>query len=144
MNLPASPSYILGPGDELLISIWGNSEATYNTVVDKTGVITIPAVGAIRVGGYKFEEAQKIITARLSSIYSDIQSGNPQTYASITLGNLKSITVNVIGEAFTPGTYVLPCTLPVIPFSHFPNIVNEIIIIKMQTIVFFIFPPNFY
>ena len=110
VNLPASPSYILGPGDELLISVWGNSEATYNTVVDKTGVITIPAVGAIRVGGYKFQEAQKIITARLSSIYSDIQSGNPQTYASITLGNLKSITVNVIGEAFTPGTYVLPAT----------------------------------
>lgn len=110
VNLPASPSYVLGVGDQILISIWGNSQQIYNLKVDKAGLVNIPEVGAIRVGGYKFEEVENIIHSRLSSIYSDLNSGNPHTFATITLGTLKSITVNVIGEVFNPGSYTLPGT----------------------------------
>lgn len=110
VNLPVSNTYILGPGDEIMISVWGNSQQNYSLVVDKSGIVSIPTVGSIRVGGYKFEEVQSILKNRLASIYSDLNSGNPQTFVDITMGTLRSINVSVIGEVFYPGTYTLPGT----------------------------------
>ena len=110
VNLPASPSYVLGSGDELMISIWGNSQQSYNLKIDKSGLVNIANVGAVRIGGYKFEEAESILRNKLSSIYSDLNSSNPRTFITTTLGALKSITVNVIGEVFNPGSYTLPGT----------------------------------
>ncbi|MCU4157546.1 SLBB domain-containing protein [Carboxylicivirga sp. A043] len=110
INLPVPPSYVLGPGDEILIDVWGVSQQSYNLPIDKNGSINIPNVGPVQVGGLSQEAAQKRIFSKLTSIYSDLKSSNPRTFASINVGTVKSIKVNVIGEVFLPGTYTLPGT----------------------------------
>ncbi|WP_289054459.1 SLBB domain-containing protein [Carboxylicivirga marina] len=110
INLPVPPSYVLGPGDEILIDVWGVSQQNYNLPIDKNGSINIPNVGPVQLGGLTQEAAQKRIFSKLTSIYSDLKSSNPRTFASINVGTVKSIKVNVIGEVFLPGTYTLPGT----------------------------------
>lgn len=103
----ATPSdYILGPDDEVLIDIYGNSEASYKTYVSPEGKIKIPNVGIVSVGGLTIDEAKKMLTTKLASTYSGIKSKT--TFVSITLGDIRSITVNVIGEVVYPGSYTIP------------------------------------
>lgn len=110
VNIPVSESYVIGGGDEIVIDIWGVSEQNYSLTVDRNGVVTIPLVGPINIGGLSYKDAQTKIINHLSQIYSDIQSSNPRTFASVRMGTLKAIRVNVIGEVFAPGTYTLPGT----------------------------------
>lgn len=110
VNIPVPDSYVIGAGDELIINIWGASEQTYQVIADRNGIINIPLVGPISINGVTFKDAQSIIIGRLSQIYSDIQSSSPRTFASVRMGTLKSIRVNVIGEVFMPGSYILPGT----------------------------------
>ncbi len=110
INLPVPPSYVLGPGDEVVIEVWGVSQQSYTILVDKNGFINIPNIGPIQVGSLTQEEAQKRIHNKLTSIYSDLKSSNPKTFVSINIGAVKSIKVNVIGEVFMPGTYTVPGT----------------------------------
>ncbi|NPA35812.1 MAG: sugar transporter [Chlorobi bacterium] len=110
VNIPVSPSYVLGGGDEIVIDIWGASQHNYNLLVDKNGDIYIQGVGPIHVGGLTKEAASSIILKKLIQIYSDLASENPRTFASVNVGTVKAIKVNVIGEVFVPGTYTLPGT----------------------------------
>jgi len=110
VNIPVSESYVVGGGDEIVIDIWGVSEQNYSLTVDRNGYITIPLVGPINIGGLSYKDAQTKIINNLAKIYSDIQSTNPRTFASVRMGTLKAIRVNVIGEVFAPGTYTLPGT----------------------------------
>ncbi len=110
VNIPVSPSYVLGSGDELLIDVWGASQHNYQLNVDKNGMINIPGVGPIHIGGLTRKNASGIILKKLTLIYSDLASDNPRTFASVNVGTVKAIKVNVIGEVFNPGTYTLPGT----------------------------------
>ncbi|WP_430812582.1 MULTISPECIES: SLBB domain-containing protein [unclassified Carboxylicivirga] len=110
VNIPVPPSYVLGAGDEVLIDVWGASQQSYQLMVDKNGSINIPNVGPVQVGGLTQNAAQKRVFNKLISIYSDLKSSQPRTFASINIGAVKSIKVNVIGEVFVPGTYTLPGT----------------------------------
>ncbi len=110
VNIPVPASYVLGAGDEILIDVWGVSQQNYAFTVDKNGNITIPNIGPIRVRGLTQEVAIKRIYNKLSTIYRDLKAPNPKTFASITVGTVKAIKVNVIGEAFLPGTYTIPGT----------------------------------
>lgn len=103
----ATPStYIVGPDDELLISVFGLSEQKYNLTVSAEGEIYIPNVGPLFVSGLSIEEARKKIIRKLSStIYRAINSG--QTKVSVSLGKIRSIRVTVIGQAVKPGTYTI-------------------------------------
>lgn len=106
LRLATPDNYVLGPDDELLIDIYGNSEATYNVFVSPEGKIKIPLVGVVSVGGLTMEEAKAVIRKRLAAIYTGIR--NNSTKVSIALGDIRSITVNVIGEVAYPGTYTIP------------------------------------
>jgi protein involved in polysaccharide export with SLBB domain len=110
VNIPVGDSYILGSGDELLIDVWGNSQQNYQLDVDKNGDVNIPLVGPVNVGGSTLKDAEKKIKYQLSSIYSDMSSSSPRTFASVRIGQLKAIKVNVVGEVFVPGSYTLPGT----------------------------------
>jgi len=110
VNIPVSSSYILGAGDEILIDVWGVSQQNYMFTVDKNGSINIPNIGPIRVGGLTQEVASKRIYSKLTTIYSDLKSSNPRTFASVSVGAVKAIKVNVIGEVLLPGTYTIPGT----------------------------------
>ncbi|MDD2797545.1 MAG: SLBB domain-containing protein [Bacteroidales bacterium] len=106
LRLATPTNYILGPDDELLIDVYGMSEISQKVFVSPEGNIRIPNVGLVTVGGLSIDEAKKVITAKLSKIYGGINSKN--TFVSIALGDIRSITVTVIGEVVYPGSYTIP------------------------------------
>lgn len=105
LRLPTPDDYQLGVDDELIIDVYGYSENTMRAKVSPEGFIRIPSVGQIQVNGLRMDQATKIITNKLSSIYTTIGSG---TSVNIALGNIRSIKVVMIGEVIRPGTYTLP------------------------------------
>ncbi len=108
LNIPTPQNYQIGPGDEIVIDIWGASQQNYKLVVNPEGYIFIDNVGPVYVNGLTIEKASKQIIGRLSSIYSGLLGSNPNTFAQVNLGQLRSIRVNMVGELTMPGTYTLP------------------------------------
>ncbi len=107
INSAVSPSYLIGSGDEISVDVWGASQQSYQLPVDRNGNINIPNVGIISVGGLTLEAATNKIKNKLVLIYRDLESSTPRTFASVSIGEIKPIKVNVIGEVFAPGTYTL-------------------------------------
>ena len=106
LRIPAPSNYIVGPDDELVISVYGYSEQKYNLRVNELGEIYIPNVGPIVLSGLTLEEAAEKIKSKLAStIYSAIKTG--QTKVQVTLGKIRSIRVTIIGQAQKPGTYTV-------------------------------------
>lgn len=110
VNIPAPQNYVLGLGDELLITVWGASQQTYQLQIESNGAITIPEVGPVYVLGTEFSKAKDLIRKRLTTIYQGMDGSSPNTFADVSISNIRSIKVNVIGEAIAPGTYTLPAT----------------------------------
>jgi protein involved in polysaccharide export with SLBB domain len=110
LNIPTPINYILGIGDQISITVWGASQTHYQLTIDQNGAITIPDVGPVFLSGLSFEKAQTLVKNRLTAIYAGMASQNPNTWAEVSLGGLRSIKVNVIGEINAPGTYTLPST----------------------------------
>ncbi|SMO88027.1 protein involved in polysaccharide export, contains SLBB domain of the beta-grasp fold [Saccharicrinis carchari] len=107
VNSAVSPGYLIGNGDELTVDVWGASQQSYQLQVDRSGNINIPNIGPISVGGLSLETATKKIKSKLVLIYRDLEASTPRTFASVNIGDIKPINVNVIGEVFAPGTYTL-------------------------------------
>ncbi len=106
LRIPAPAGYILGPDDELVISVYGYSEKKYNLTINESGEIYIPNVGPIYLSGLSIEEATEKIKSKLAStIYHAINSG--KTKVQVTLGKIRSIRVTVIGQAKKPGTFTV-------------------------------------
>lgn len=104
-NMATPENYKLGPGDQVIIELWGFNEATYNQTISPEGRITISQVGPIYLSGLTIKEAQAKIRNVLRSKYASIDGA--QTEVSLTLGNIRSIQVNMMGEVAVPGTYRL-------------------------------------
>lgn len=104
-NMPTPRSYQVGPGDELVVDVFGMSETTMRLTVSREGVVRIPNVGQVQVAGMSIEDAEKKIKKQLTTVYSTISSG--RTTVTVSLGNIRSINVYVVGEATRPGTYTL-------------------------------------
>jgi protein involved in polysaccharide export with SLBB domain len=110
MNIPTPIDYVFGPDDEIRIDVWGAAEQEYRITVSPDGNIRIPNIGPIRVAGLTYVEARDRIIRNLRRIYSGINPENPQdgnTFADISLGNVRSITVSMIGEVRQPGSYTV-------------------------------------
>ncbi len=106
LRIPAPAGYILGPDDEIIISVYGYSEKKYNLLVNEQGEIYIPSVGPILVNGLSIEAATERIKSKLAStIYKAINSGG--TKVQVTLGKIRSIRITVIGQAKKPGTFTV-------------------------------------
>ncbi len=111
LNIPTPEDYQLGPGDQLIIDIWGAAEQTYEVTISPEGTITIANLGPIYVNGLSIERARERIKNSLSKIYSGLKADADEptdTQARISLGNVRSINVTVLGEARFSGTYTLP------------------------------------
>lgn len=106
LRLATPVDYQLGPDDEVLIDIYGFSEANYQLKVSPEGTINIPLAGVVQVAGVTMEVATERIKSRLSKIYTGIRTG--ATSVSVSLGNIRSIKVVLTGEVVKPGTYTLP------------------------------------
>ena len=106
LRIPAPAGYILGPDDELIISVYGFSEKKYNVTINEQGEIYIPNVGPLYLSGLSIEEASEKIKSKLAStIYRAIHTG--KTKVQVSLGKIRSIRVTVIGQAKKPGTYTV-------------------------------------
>jgi protein involved in polysaccharide export with SLBB domain len=106
LKIATPQNYQLGPDDELIIDIYGYSEETMKLKVSPDGNIRIPLVGIVSVSGLTIEQARVRIKRSLSAVYDRINTG--ETKVNISLGNIRSIKVLIVGEANLPGTYTLP------------------------------------
>ena len=104
VNIPTPINYRLGPGDEIIIDIWGDSEQTYQEQISPDGYIRIERLGPIYLNGLEIGVAKKKINAKLKTLYGTLGSS---TYSQISLGQIRSIRINVIGEVMVPGTYTM-------------------------------------
>lgn len=97
--------YPIGPGDVLVLSVWGQKQAKYDLEVDRDGQVQIPSIGVVSLNGLNFEESRIAIGRRLGASYSGIQSGTTQF--DLTLSKLKQVRVFVVGDVKKPGGYLL-------------------------------------
>ncbi|MDB4605727.1 SLBB domain-containing protein [Cyclobacteriaceae bacterium] len=104
VNIPTPINYRLGPGDEIIIDLWGDSEQTYQEQISPDGYIRIERLGPIYLNGLEIGVAKKKINAKLKTLYGTLGSS---TYSQISLGQIRSIRINVIGEVMVPGTYTM-------------------------------------
>ncbi|MDO8426119.1 MAG: SLBB domain-containing protein [Deltaproteobacteria bacterium] len=98
-DLPVASDYIIGPGDELGIHLWGRLTGQYSLTVSREGAIHFPNIGPLTVAGMTFEEMKKFLKRQSSNIIG--------TDINITMGRLRSIQVFVLGEVKKPGAYTL-------------------------------------
>ena len=98
---PVTPEYLIGPGDELLIRGWGQIDITnYHAVVDRTGVIYLPTVGAVSVAGVRYDRLTDYLKQAIGRYYKNFD-------LDVTLGRLRSIQVFVVGQVRHPGSYTI-------------------------------------
>ena len=110
LNLATPTTYQLGPGDELLIDIWGASENNYRKKVTKEGAIRIEGIGPIYVSGLSIEKAKTKIISYLKKIYNGIGAANNsynKVYTEVSLVGVRTVQVSMIGEIKVPGSYSL-------------------------------------
>jgi protein involved in polysaccharide export with SLBB domain len=99
-DIPVGPDYVLGPGDDLTINVWGAVDSTLVRTVDRNGRIVLPKVGDLRIWGLTFSQADRLIRDELSRYFRGFQ-------ASVTMGRLRTVSVHVVGEVCQPGVYTL-------------------------------------
>ncbi|PWB67215.1 MAG: hypothetical protein C3F14_02730 [Deltaproteobacteria bacterium] len=96
-NLPAAPGYVIGPGDEVVVKLWGRAEGTYRMTVDRDGKIFLPKFGSLYVAGKTYAELKSFLQAKTSNI--------AEARSDVSLGQMKGISVSVVGEVRSPGWY---------------------------------------
>jgi protein involved in polysaccharide export with SLBB domain len=99
-NIPVSPDYVLGPGDQVRIQVFGQVNQQESLVIDRTGDITFPDVGAIHVAGVKYSDLPAFLKSQLSRVYRNFD-------LNVNLGQLRSIQIFVVGYARRPGSYTV-------------------------------------
>lgn len=104
LKIATPKNYVIGPGDQIIIDLWGASEQTYQVEVSPEGSVFIPNLGPIYLNGLDLERAESRIKYKLKSIYSTL---GENTFAQVSLGQIRTISINVVGEVRRPGTYQL-------------------------------------
>ncbi len=99
-RLPVGPDYMLGPGDEVKVRVWGKVEGAWNLMIERDGTVRLPKVGVVTLGGLTFEQAKEVLQKELSRYYSGFEM-------NVTLGALRTMTVYVVGNARQPGAYTV-------------------------------------
>jgi polysaccharide biosynthesis/export protein len=99
-SVPVGPDYIIGPGDRIKIIIWGSVQGEYNLTVDPNGQIDIPKVGVVHVSSLTYRQLQEVLNREFSRQYTNFQM-------NVTLNNLRTIQIYVVGQARFPGSYAV-------------------------------------
>jgi protein involved in polysaccharide export with SLBB domain len=107
LNQATPKNYVLGPGDLVYVDIYGQSEKYYEATVNPDGAILLDNIGPVSVSGKTIEEAKAIIKNRVSRFYSGMAGANPNTFLQVSLGNVRTIKVHILGEVRLPGTFTL-------------------------------------
>ena len=107
LNIATPANYRLGAGDEVIIDIWGPSQNTIQETISPDGAILVEGLGPVYLTGMTVKEANSYLQNELKKIYSGIDSGSAASGIKLTLGQIRTIQVNVMGEVENPGTYTL-------------------------------------
>ena len=99
-RVPVTPDYLIGPGDELLVRAWGQIDVNYRAVVDRTGSIYIPKIGAITVAGLRYDQLNDVLTRSVGRVFKNFE-------LNVTMGQLRSIQIFVVGQVKRPGSYTV-------------------------------------
>lgn len=99
-NIPVGPDYIIGPGDSIKIIVWGSVQGEYNLTVNRNGQIDIPKLGVVHVSGLTFSQLRQVMDREFTRQYNNFQM-------NVTLDNLRTIQVFVVGQARFPGSYAI-------------------------------------
>ncbi len=102
-NIPTPINYLLGPGDEISISMWGETNSRENYVINKDGAIFYENVGFINLSNLTLQQAKEILIERLATVFSTLQNTVNPTNLSVELGTLKSINIYTTGQVESPG-----------------------------------------
>ena len=119
MNIATPPNYVLGPGDHIIIDIYGASQRTVTAQVSPEGKVNLPGVGPVKVSGMTVAAAQGHIRKTLGARYSSSQ-------LNLSLGQTRSMTINVMGEVKVPGTYTLSAFSTVFHALYMAGGINNI------------------
>lgn len=106
-NIATPVDYRLGSGDEVIIDVWGASETTIRQTISPEGSILVNTLGPVYLSGKTVGEANQYLKQEFARIYSGVSGTAPTTDVKLTLGEIRSIQVNVMGEVMIPGTYTL-------------------------------------
>ena len=98
MDLPAGPDYVLGPGDTLIVNMWGGVSSRLSRIIDRQGQIGLPEAGTVMIDGMTITQAQEAIQKALSTQFQNEQ-------VEISLGRLRTVRVYVVGDVQRPGAY---------------------------------------
>ena len=111
-NLPAPANYQVGPGDEIIITIWGETQLREKGTISRDGSIYFENVGLVSLVNLSFEQTKKVLKSRFENVFSTLRGGSSATtFMETSLGTLKSINIHFLGEVNAPGF------MPVHPFS---------------------------
>lgn len=105
LRIATPKNYVIGPDDQLLIDLTGDNEANYKLKVSADGTIRLQYVGLIAVGGLSIEDATAKIRSVMSKTYGGLKNG--RSNVTVTLGNIRSIKITLLGEVVKPGSYTL-------------------------------------
>lgn len=125
VNIPTPVNYRLGPGDEVIIDIWGVSQTTVRQTISPEGSIMVDRLGPIYLNGMTIKEANAYVQRKFSDIYEGIESEGA-SQIKLTLGEIRTIQVNVLGEVSVPGTYSLSSLSSVFHALYSAGGVNKI------------------
>ena len=99
-NIPVTPDYVIGPGDELHIRAWGSVDIDYRVIVDRNGTIAIPRVGVVNVAGVRYQDLALFMKNAVSRVFRGFE-------LTVSLGQLRSIQIFVVGHSRKPGSYTV-------------------------------------
>lgn len=107
-NIATPANYQVGPGDEIIIDIWGTNQNTIRQTISPDGYIKVETLGLVYLNGMSISAVEKYLKKRLSAIYAGISDDEqPASEIKVTLGQIRTIQINVMGEVAAPGTYAL-------------------------------------
>jgi polysaccharide biosynthesis/export protein len=109
LNLPTASNYLLGPGDEILLTLWGETQLYLPLTINREGNVVIPNVGPVVAQGVTIEALKSRLMQRMTAIYSGLKGGaaNANTWLDVSTGKLRTIQVFVLGEVTKPGGYAI-------------------------------------
>lgn len=119
LNVPTPSDYRLGAGDQVIIDVWGASQTTFNGNISPDGTVTLEGVGPVSLAGMTVAEANKNLKRQLGQYYADSD-------INLTVGQIRSIQVQVMGEVVTPGTYTLSALSSAFNALYAAGGINEI------------------
>ena len=124
LQIATPDNYVLGPGDEVIIDLWGNTDSSEKYKISPDGRIVIPGVGPISLSGLTIAEASRRLRSSMAAMYEGLYDGSVQL--KLTLGSIRSIQVNITGEVGNAGTYTLPSLATLFHALHVAGGVSDL------------------